>query len=131
MLSEHDDESKSESSDDNGKDDLDKTKQYYKGQEEETGEPELKPSNTKAVDTGPAAVPGGVGNPTFSGPDSQSGNSLPAKPRATKGKGPSNESSGKAPASKPQLSAAALEVQERTQSTLFGAAALAQVTSTE
>ena len=30
MLSEQDDESKSESSDDDGKDDLDKTKQYYK-----------------------------------------------------------------------------------------------------
>ena len=83
------------------------------------------------MDTGPAAVPGGVGNPTVSGPDAQSGNSLRAKPRATKGKGPSNESSGKAPASKPQLSAVALGVQERTQSTLFSAAALAQATSTE
>ena len=39
MLSEHDDESESESSDDNSKDDLDETKQYYKDQEEETGEP--------------------------------------------------------------------------------------------
>ena len=131
MLSEHDDESESESSDDDGKDDLDETKQYYKDQEEETGEPELKPSNTKAVDTGPAAVPGGVGNPTISGPDAQSGNSLPAKPGATKGKGPSNESSSKAPASKPQLSAAALGVQEHAQSTLFGAATLAQATSAE
>ena len=33
MLSEHNDESESESSDDDGKDDLDKTKQYYKDQE--------------------------------------------------------------------------------------------------
>ena len=95
------------------KDDLDETKWYYEDQEEETGEPEPKPSNTKTVDTGPAAVPGGVGNPTISGPDAQSGNSLLAKPGATKGKGPSNESSGKAPASKPQLSALALGVQER------------------
>ena len=131
MLSEHDDESESESSDDDGKDDLDETKRYYEDQEEETREPEPKLSNTKAVDTGPAAVPRGVSNPTVSGPDAQSGNSLPAKPGATKGKGPSNESSSKAPASKPQLSATALGVQEHMQSTLFGAAALAQATSAE
>ena len=131
MLSEHNDESESESSNDDGKDDLEETKQYYKDQEEAAGEPGLKPSSPKAVDTDPAAIPGGVGNPTVSGPDAQSGNSLPAKPGATKGKGPSNESSGKAPASKLQLSAAALGVQERVQSTLFGVAALAQATSTE
>ena len=131
MLSEQDDESESESSDNDGKDDLDETKQYYKDQEEAAGEAGSKPSSPKAVDTGPAAIPGGAGNPTVSGPDAQSGNSLPAKPGATKGKGPSNESSGKAPASKLQLSAAALGIQERAQSTLFGAAALAQATSTE
>ena len=91
----------------------------------------MKSSSPKAVDTGPAAVPGDAGNPTVSGPDAQSGNSLLAKPRANKGKGPSNESSGKAPASKLQLSASALGVQEHAQSTLFGAAALAQATSTE
>ena len=83
------------------------------------------------MNTDPAAIPEGAGNPAVSGPDAQSGNSLPAKPRATKGKGPSNESSSKAPASKPQLSAMALGVQERVQSTLFGAATLAQATSTE
>ena len=44
---------------------------------------------------------------------------------------PSSECSGKAPASKLQLSAAAQGVQERTRSTLFGAAALAQATCTE
>ena len=131
MLSEQDDESESESSDNDGKDDLDETKQYYKDQEEAAGEAGSKPSSPKAVDTGPAAVPRGAGNPTVSGPDAQSGNSLPAKPGATKGKGPSNESSGKAPASKLQLSAAALGMQERAQSTLFGAVALAQATSTE
>ena len=49
MLSEHNNESESESSDDDGKDDLDETKRYYEDQEEETGEPESKPSNTKAV----------------------------------------------------------------------------------
>ena len=131
MLSEHNDESESESSDDDGKDDLDKTKQYYKDQEEGTGEPGSKPSSPKAVNTGPAAIPQSVGNPTVSGPDAPSGNTLPAKPRATKGKGPSSESSGKAPGSKLQLSAMALGVQERAQSTLFGAATLAQATGTE
>ena len=131
MLSEHNDESKSESSDDDNNDDLDETKRYYEDQEEGTGEPGSKPSSPKAVNTGPAAIPESAGNPTVSGPDTLSRNTLPTKPRATKGKGPSNENSGKAPASKSQLSAAALGVQERVQSTLFGAATLAQATSTE
>ena len=132
MLSEHDDESESESSDDDDNDDdLDETKRYYENQEEGTGEPGSKPSSPKAVNTGPAAVPECAGNPTGSGPVAPSGNTLPTKPGATKGKSPSNESSGKAPASKSQLSAAALGVQEHKQSTLFGAAALAQATSTE
>ena len=133
MLSEHDDKSESESSDDDNNDDLDETKQYYEDQEEQegTGEPGSKPSSPKAVKTGPAAIPEGAGNPTGSGPDTPSGNTLPTKPRATKGKGPSNESFSKAPASKLQLSAAALGVQECAQSTLFDAATLAQATSTE
>ena len=80
---------------------------------------------------GPAAVPDSAGNQTGSRPDAPSGNTPPTKPRATKGKGPSNESSGKAPASKLQLSASALGVQEHAQSTLFDAAALAQATSME
>ena len=111
MLSEPEDESESEGSDgdDDGKD-LNETKRYYKGQEEGTGEPGSKPSNPKAVNTGPAAVPESAGDPTSSRPDAPSGNTLPTKPRATKGKGPSNESSGKAPASKLQLSASALGV---------------------
>ena len=82
------------------------------------------------MNTDPAAIPESAGNPTGSRPDAPSGNIPPTKPGATKGKGPSNESSGKAPASKLQLSATALGVQERAQSTLFGAAALAQATST-
>ena len=77
MLSEHDDESESESSDDDGKDDLDETKRYYEDQEEETGEPELKPSNTKAVNTDPATLPESAGNPAISRPDAPSGNTLP------------------------------------------------------
>ena len=132
MLSEHDDESESESSDDdNNDDDLDETKQYYEDQEEGTGEPGSKPSGPKAVNTGPAAVPESAGNPTGSGPDAPSGNTPLTKPGATKGKGPSNESSGKGPASKLQLSATALGVQEHARSTLFDAATLAQATSTE
>ena len=127
------DESESESSDDdddNDDDDLDETKWYYEDQKEETGEPRSKPSSPKDVNTGPAAVQESAGNPTGSRP-APSGDIPPTKPRVTKGKGPSNESSSKAPASKLQLLTAALGVQEHAQSTLFGAAALAQATSTE
>ena len=126
MLSEQDDESESKSPDDDGKDDLSETKRYYEDQEEETGEPESKLGSPKAVNTSPGAVPESAGNP-----DTPSGNTLPSKARATKGKGPSNENSGKAPTSKLQFSAAALGLQERAQSTLFGAATLTQATSTE
>ena len=132
MLSEPEDESESESSNDNNDDeDLNKTKRYYEGQEEGTGEPGSKPSSPKAVNTNPAAILENARNPTGSRPDAPSRNTPLIKPRATKGKSPSNESSGKAPASKLQLLATALGVQEHAQSTLFGAAALAQATSTE
>ena len=131
MLSEHEDESDSESSDDDNDDDPDETKWYYEDQEEGTEEPGSKPSRPKAVNTGPAAVPESVRNPTGPRPDVPSRNTQPTKPGATKGKGPSNENSGKAPASKSQFSATALGVQERAQSTLFSAATLAQATSTE
>ena len=125
MLSEHEDESDSESPDDDNDDDLDETKRYYEDQEEGTEGPGLKPSGPKAVNTSPAAVPENAGNPTGPRPDVPSGNTQPIKPRATKGKGPNNESSSKAPASKMQFSATALGVQECAQSTLFGAATLA------
>ena len=132
MLLGTEDESESESSDDNDDgEDLNETKQYYEGQEEGPGEPGSKPSSPKAVNTDSAAVPESAGNPTSSGPDAPSGDTPPTKPGATKGKGPSNESSGKAPASKLQLSAAALGVQECARSILFDVAALAQATSTE
>ena len=134
MLSEHEDESESESessNDDDNDDDLNETKRYYKDQEEGTGEPGSKLSSPKAVNTGPAAVPESARNPTGSRPDAPSRNTPLTKPRATKGKGPSNESSSKAPASKLQLSATALGVQECTRSTLFNVAALAQATSME
>ena len=132
MLSEPEDESESESSDDDDDDeDLNETKQYYESQEEGIGESGSKPSSPKAVNTDPVAITESAGNPTGSRPDAPSGNTPPTKPGATKGKGPSSESSGKASASKLQLSATALGVQERTQSTLFGAAALAQATGME
>ena len=130
MLSEHEDESDSKSSNDDN-DDLDETKRYYEDQEEGTEGSGSKPSRLKAVDTGPAAVPESAGNPTGPRPDVPSRNTQPIKPGATKGKCPSDESSSKAPASKSQFSAVALGVQERAQSTLFGAATLAQTTSTE
>ena len=60
------------------------------------------------MNTDPAAIPESAGNPTVSGPDTPSGNTLPTKAGTTKGKGPSNENSGKAPASKLQFSAVAL-----------------------
>ena len=113
MLSEYEDESDSESSDDDNDDDLDETKRYYEDQEEGTEGPGLKPSGPKAVNTSPAAVPESAGNPTGPRPDVPSGNTQPIKPGATKGKGPSDESSSKAPASKSQFSAVALGVQER------------------
>ena len=131
MLSEHEDESESESSDDDNDDDLDETKRYYEDQEEGTEGPGSKPSGPKAVNTSPAAIPESARNPTSPRPDVPSGNTQPIKPGATKGKGPSDESSGKAPTSKSQFSAMALGVQERAQSTLFGAATLAQATSAE
>ena len=131
MLSEPEDESKSESSDDDDEDDPNKTKRYYEEQEEGTGESGSKPSSPKAVNINPVAVPESAGNPTGSKPDTPSGNTPPTKPRCTKGKGASSECSGKAPAPKLQLSATALGVQECTQSTLFSAATLAQATSTE
>ena len=109
MLSEPKDESESESPDDDNDEDPNETKKYYEGQEEGTGEPRLKPSSLKAVDTNPAAVLDSAGNPTSSRPDAPSRYTPSTKPGATKGKGPSKESSGKAPASKLQLSATALE----------------------
>ena len=132
MLSEPEDESESESSDDDDDDeDLNETKRYYEDQEEGIGEFGSKPSSPKAVNTNPAAVPESTGNPAGSKPDAPSGNTPLTKPGCTKGKGASSECSGKAPASKLQLLAMALGVQEHTQSTLFGAVALAQATGTE
>ena len=124
------DDTESESPNGDDDEDLDETKRYYEG-EEETGVPGSKPSSPKTAKTDPTAVPESAGNPTGSRPDAPSRNIPSTKTVATKGKGPNNQSSGKAPASKLQLSATALGVQECAQSTLLGAAALAQATSTE
>ena len=78
---------------------------------------------------------GNPGNPDDSIPGAPAKDAQPTKPIPSKGKGPNSESSSKASASKSgattQPSAAAQGVQERTQSTLFGAATLAQATGTE
>ena len=130
MLSEHEDESDSESPNDND-DALDKTKRDDEYQEKGTEGAGSNPSGPETVNTGPAAVPESTGMLTGPGPDIPSGNTQPIKSGATKGKGPNDESSSKAPASKSRLSATALGVQERVQSTLFGVATLAQATSME
>ena len=135
MLSEDESGSESESSDDDddNDEDLNETKQYHQGQEDDgIGKSESKPSNpTATVTTNPPAVPDSSGNPNGSNLDAPSKNTLPAKPAATKGKGPNSENSSKAPAPKLQLSTAAQLVQERTQSALFGVATLAQATGME
>ena len=102
MLSEHEDESYSESPEDNN-DALDETKWYSEDQEKGTEGPGLKPTGPEAVDTSPAAVPERTGNSTGPRPDVPSGDTQPIKSGATQGKGPNDESSGKAPASKSQL----------------------------
>ena len=95
--------------------------------------PGLKPdSSTHTAVTDPPAVLGIPGNPDGSNPGAPAKDAQPTKPIPSKGKGPISESSSKAPASKSgattQLLAAAQGVQERAQSTLFGAATLAQAT---
>ena len=131
MLSEPEDKSESESFDDDDEDDPNETKRYYEDQEEGTGESGSKLSSPKAVNIDPVAALESARNPTGSKPDAPSGNTPPTKPGCTKGKGASSECSGKAPATKLQLLAMSLGVQERAQSTLFSAAALAQATCTE
>ena len=96
----------------------------------------LKPdSSTPTAVMDPPAMPGNPRNPDGSNPGTPAKDAQPTKPMPSKGKGPNSESSSKAPASKSgattQPSAAAQEVQEHAQSTLFGAATLAQATGTE
>ena len=138
QLLESEDESESDSPGDNDDEgDPNDTKQYYKGQEDEVAKDAgLKPdSSTPTVVTDPPAMPGNPGNPNGSNPGAPAKDTQPTKPIPSKGKGPNSESSSKAPASKSgtttQPSAVAQGVQERVQSTLFGAATLVQATGTE
>ena len=98
LSDDEDSESDSESSDDG--DELNDTKEYHPDQGDEGGDP--------------LGAPESSGNPASSKPEVPSKGTMPAKPAATKGKGPSTKSSGKAPASKEQFSAATLGVQECT-----------------
>ena len=138
QLWESEDESESDSpGDDDDEGDLNKTKQYYKGQEDEAAKDSgLKTnSSTPPAVMDPPAMPDNPGNPDGSNPGTPAKDTKPNKPIPSKGKGPNSESSSKAPASKSgtttQPSAAAQGVQECMQSTLFGAAALVQTTGTE
>ena len=135
QLSESKDESESESpGDDDDEGDLNETKQYYKGQEDEVAkDSRLNPdSSTHTAVTDPPAVPGNPRNLDGSNPGAPAKDAQPTKSIPSKGKGPISESSSKAPASKSgtttQPSVAAQGVQERVQSTLFGAATLVQAT---
>ena len=114
LSEDEDSEPDSESSDD--EDELNDTKEYP-DHGDTCGDPPDAPERSH--------------NPTGSKPTMNSKDTTPAKPTATKGKGPSSASSGKAPASKEQFSAATQGVQERAQATLFNAATLAQALETE
>ena len=137
QLSESEDESESDSpSSDDNEGDPNKTKQYYKDQEDEAVKDSgLKPDSSIPVVTDPPAMPGNPGNLDGSNPGALAKDAQPTKPIPTKGNGPNSEISSKAPASKScattQPSAAAQGVQECVQSILFGVATLAQATDTE
>ena len=87
-----------------------------------------KPGLATVTDT--PAKPAGSGNPR--GPESEVvPEQNPSKTPGTKGKGPSSENSGKAPATMPKLSTLADGVWEHAQTTLFRGAALAQAMESE
>ena len=137
QLLESEDESESDSlSSDDDEGDPNKTKQYYKDQEDEAVKDSgLKPDSSIPVVIDPPAMLGNPGNLDGSNPGAPAKDTQPTKPIPTKGKGPNSESSSKAPASKSgattQPSAVAQGVQEHTQSILFGMATLAQAADTE
>ena len=137
QLSESEDDSKSDSpSSDDDEGDPNKTKQYYKDQEDEAAKDSgLKPDSSIPVVMDPPAMLGNPRNPGGSNPGNPAKDAQSTKPIPSKGKGLNSKSSSKAPASKSgtttQPSAAARGVQEHVQSTLFGAATLAQAADTE
>ena len=102
QLSESKDESESGSpgsDDDDG--DLNETKQYYKGEEDEAVKDSgLKPDGSTTAVTDPPAVPGNLGNLDGSNPGALAKDAQPTKPIPSKGKGPNSESSSKAPATR-------------------------------
>ena len=137
QLSESEDESESDSrSSDDDEGDLNKTKQYYKDQEDEAVKDSgLKPDSTIPAVMDPPAMPGNPRNPDGSNPGALAKDAQPTKPIPSKGKGPNSKSSNKAPASKSgaatQPLAVAQGVQECMQSTLFRVATLTQAADTE
>ena len=102
QLSESEDDSESDSpSSDDDEGDLNKTKQYYKDQEDEVAKDSgLKPDSSIPAVTDPPAVPGNPGNLGGSNPGDPAKDAQPTKPIPSKGKGPNSKSSSKAPASK-------------------------------
>ena len=137
QLSESEDDSGSDSpSSDDDEGDPNKTKQYYKDQEDEAAkDSRLKPNSSIPVVADPPAVLGNPRNLDGSNAGASAKDAQPTKPKPSKGKGPNSKSSNKAPASKSSATtqplAVARGVQEHAQSTLFGAATLAQATDTE
>ena len=137
QLLESEDESELDSpSSDDDEGDQNKTRQYYKDQEDEAvKDSRLKPNSSIPAVTDPPAVPGNPRNPGGSNPGTPAKDVQPTKPIPSKGKGPNSKGSSKAPASKSgattQPLAAAQGVWERAQSTLFGTATLAQAVDTE
>ena len=96
--------------------------------EDHDAEEAEKPGPANVTDT--PAIPADSGKPR--GPDSEVvPEQNPSKTPGTKGKGPNSKNSGKAPATKPQLSTSAEGVRERAQATLFGGAALVQAMGSE
>ena len=116
--------------------DLNETKQYYQGQEDETAKDSgLKPDSTAPIMvTDPPPVPGNPGKLDDPNPGIPTKDTQPTKPIPSKGKGPSSGNSSKAPASKSSVtthsSAVARGVQECAQSTLFRVAASIQAMGT-
>ena len=102
------------------------TKKCPEGHDAEETE---KPGPATITDT--PAVPADSGNPGGPEPEVVPEQNPPSKTPGTKGKGPNSKNSGKAPATKSQLSTSAEGVRERAQTTLFGGAALAQAMGSE
>ena len=128
QLSESEDDSGSDSpSSDDDEGDPNKTKQYYKDQEDEVAkDSRLKPDSSIPAVADLPAVPGNPGNLDGSNAGASAKDAQPTKPKPSKGKGPNSKSSNKAPASK-----SGTTTQEHAQSTLFGVATLAQAADTE